>query len=161
MIACYEQVTYIQKILLPSYERNEQQFVMCHVLIYDGQNSEFDVKEMATPQQRRPMSFTVKLNEWWCDCGEFQALRLPCAHVMAVYSYSHLDFTMFVSPVYTLHNIFKAYEIQFHPAQNQDYWSPYTGPYFIPNLDLRWSESERPVTTQIHNEMDEPIPNRP
>jgi len=68
---------------------------MYHVQRYDRQNSEFDVKEMATPQRHRPMSFIVKLNEWWCDCGEFQALRLPCAHVMVVCSYSHLDFTMF------------------------------------------------------------------
>jgi len=91
--------------------KNEQQFVMCHVQRYVRQNSEFDVKEMTTPQRRRPMSFTTKLNEWWCDCGEFQALRLPCTHVMVVCSYSHLDFTMFVASAYTLHNIFKAYEI--------------------------------------------------
>jgi len=115
---------------------------------------------MVTPQRRRPMSFTVKLNEWWCDCGEFQALMLPCAHVMAVCSYSHLNFSMFVAPVYTLHNIFKAYETQFHPIQNQDYWSPYTGPNLIPNPDLRRSESGRLVTTRIHNQMDEPISNR-
>jgi len=82
--------------------KNEQQSVMCHVQRYDRQNSEFDVKEMATPQRCRPMSFTVKLNEWWCDYGEFQALRLPCAHVIAVCSYSHLDFKMFVAPMYTL-----------------------------------------------------------
>jgi len=65
-------------------QKNEQQSVMFHVERYDRQNSEFDVKKMATPQRCRPMSFTVKLNEWWCDYGEFQALRLPCALVMAV-----------------------------------------------------------------------------
>jgi len=31
------------------------------------------------------------------------------------------------SPLYSRINILKAYEIQFHPVQNQDYWSPYTG----------------------------------
>jgi len=41
------------------------------------------------------MSYRVKLNEWWCDCGEFQALRLPCPHVIVfvhilIYNWSHL-----------------------------------------------------------------------
>ncbi|RDX97474.1 hypothetical protein CR513_19753, partial [Mucuna pruriens] len=27
------------------------------------------------------MTYTVKLKEWWCDYGEFQALRLLCYHV--------------------------------------------------------------------------------
>jgi len=64
---------------------------------------------------------------------------------------------MFVTLVYTVHNIFKAYEIQFHPIENQDCWSPYTGPNLIPKPDLRRSKFGRPVTTRIHNEMDEPI----
>jgi len=47
------------------------------------------------------MSFTYKLNECWCDNGEFQAPRLPYAHVITICSYCHLDLTTFVSPVYT------------------------------------------------------------
>jgi len=55
-----------------------------------------------------------------CECGEFQAPRLPRAH-MTVCSYSYLNFSLFVVPVYTLYNILKAYEIQFHRVQNQNY----------------------------------------
>jgi len=52
---------------------------------YDRQNSEFEVQEIPTPQLcRRPMSYKVKLNEWWCDCRQFQALKLPCLHVIVV-----------------------------------------------------------------------------
>ena len=55
--------------------KNEQQLAMCHVQSYNRQNSEFDVQELSTAQLRRlPMSYTVRLNDWWCDCGEFQAL---------------------------------------------------------------------------------------
>ena len=63
---------------------------------------------------RLPMSSTVKLNDWWCDCGHFQTLRLPCHHVIDVCSFSHVDLTSYIHPVYSLHNINKTYEIQFH-----------------------------------------------
>jgi len=99
--------------------KNEQQSSMYIVQRYDRPNSEFDVQEIPTPQLRhRPMSYRVKLNEWWCDCREFQALNLPCPHVIAICSFCHLQLGTFVSPVYSLNNISKAYEIQFHPVQN-------------------------------------------
>jgi len=97
LTTCYEQVIYPEDITV-ILRKNEQQSIMCHVERYDRQSSKFDVKEMATSQRCRPMSFTVKLNERWCDCGEFQALRLPCAHVMAVYSYSYLNHSMCCCP---------------------------------------------------------------
>jgi len=79
------------------------------------------------------MSYKVKLNEYWCDCRQFQALKLPWPHVIVVCWFSHLQLTTFVSPVYNLNNILKAYEIQFNPVQNQENWSPYTGLNMIPD----------------------------
>jgi len=67
-----------------SLRKNQQQSVMCHIHKFNQENTEFDVQEVTSLHlRRRPMSFKVKLNEWWCDCGEFQALRLPCPHVIA------------------------------------------------------------------------------
>ena len=126
------------------------------------QNSEFDVQEIPTPQLHcRPMSYRVKLNEWWCDCGEFQVLKLPCPHVIVVCSFCHLQLGTFVSLVYSLNNIFKTYEIQFHLVHNHDYWSPYTGPNMIPDPHMRRSKFGRPTTNCIYNEMDDPTFNRP
>jgi len=116
------------KDIIAQLHKNEQQSAMCIVQCYDRQNSEFEVQEIPTPQlRRRPMSYKVKLNKWWCDCRQFQALKLPCPHVITVCSFSHLQLVIFVSPLYSRINILKAYEIQFHPVQNQNYWSPYTG----------------------------------
>jgi len=56
----------------------------------------------------------------------------------------------FIDPVYSLDYINKAYQVQFHPLRNEDYWSTYTGPNFI--LDPQ---------TRIHNEMDQPITDKP
>jgi len=48
---------------------------MCQVRRYSRENNEFEVQEMFSPHDHRlPMSFTVRLNDWWCDCGHFQAL---------------------------------------------------------------------------------------
>ena len=142
--------------------KNEQQSAMYIVQRCDRQNSEFEVQEIPTPQLfRRPMSYKVKLNEWWCDCGQFQALKFPCPHVIVVCSFSHLQLATFIFLVYSLRNILKAHEIQFHPVQNQDYWSPYTGPNMIPDPQMRKGKARRPTTNRIHNDMDDPIPNRP
>ena len=144
------------------FRKNQQDSTMCFVERFNAENSEFDVQELATPQHgRRPQSYTVRLNDWWCDCGHFQALRLPCRHVIVVCSSCHLQMTTFIDPVYNLHTIRKAYQVEFHPVRNEDYWSTYTGPNFIPDPHMRRKNSGRPITTRLHNEMDQPIQNKP
>ncbi|XP_047179213.1 uncharacterized protein LOC124846045 [Vigna umbellata] len=143
--------------------KNQQQSAYCHVHRYNLENSEFDVQEISTPHHYRPvpLSYKVSLNEWWCDCGHFQATRLPCHHVIAVCAFSHIPLTQVIDPVYSLHNIFKAYQVQFHPIQNEDYWSLYTGPNFIPDPKMRRKASGRPSTNRLHNEMDQSNPDKP
>jgi len=137
-------------------QKNQQASAFCHVERYNRKNSEFDVQEITTAQlYGRPMSYIVKLNEWWCDCGGFQAFWLPCPHVIVVCSMCHLQLLTYVDPVYTLHNIFKAYELQFHAVRNEDYWSAYMVPNFIPDPHMRRTKSEIPTKSRIHNEMDE------
>jgi len=68
-----------------------------------------------------------------CDCGHFQASRLPCPHVMVVCSFGHMPLSNFIDPVYSLDYINKAYQVQFHPLRNEDYWSTYTCPNFNPD----------------------------
>jgi len=50
-----------------------------------------DVEDMLTTKlQRYPMTYIVRLNEWWCDIGEFQAIRVPCPHLIVVCSFGHI-----------------------------------------------------------------------
>ena len=109
---------------------------------------------------RRAMVCTVKLNEQWCDCGAFQAFRIPCSHVIAACAYCSMDFGMFVDPVYRLEYIQKAYKHEFHPLGNEEYWPSYLGPNCMPNPKLRRDETGRPKTSRIHNEMDTSAPPR-
>ena len=85
----------------------------------------------------------------------------PCRHVIVVCSSCHLQMTTFIDPVYNLHTIRITYQVEFHPVRNEDYWSTYTKPNFIPDPHMRRKNSGRLITTRLHNEMDQPIQNKP
>jgi len=141
--------------------KNQQQARMYQVHQYSRENNEFQVQETFSPHDHNlPISFTVKLNDWWCDCGHFQVVRLPCHHVIVVCSFSYINLTTYIHPVYSLYNISKAYEIQFHPVQNKDYWFTYPRPNFILDPNMRRRVPGRPPITRIHNEMDKPNLNK-
>ncbi|KAH1210809.1 hypothetical protein GmHk_15G045029 [Glycine max] len=134
--------------------QENQHIVTSHyVQMYARETREFEVQEIAnTWLGRRAMTCTVKLNEWSCDCGQFQALRIPYSHATATCAFYNLSYDDFVDPIYKLKNIFKVYQHHFHSLGN---------PYFMSDPSKRPQTSGRSVTTRIHNEMDEPIPNRP
>ena len=79
------------------------------------------------------MTCTVKLNEWSCDCGQFQALRIPYSHATATCAFYNLSYDDFVDPVYKLKNIFKVYQHHFHSLGSEDTWPKYLGPHFMPD----------------------------
>jgi len=72
-------------------ERNEQCSTMCHVYCYNWENFEFNVQKKATLYLGQgPMLYIIKLNDWWCDYKEFQALQLPYPHVITICPSCHL-----------------------------------------------------------------------
>ncbi|KAF1883902.1 hypothetical protein Lal_00038396 [Lupinus albus] len=95
---------------------------------------------------RHSKVYTVRLNQYWCECGEFQSLRLSCSHVIATCSSLNLDYRQFISPIYRLDNLLKLYG---------QYWPHYSGPMFILNILMRRNRTRRPKTSRIHNEMDD------
>ncbi|KAF1866232.1 hypothetical protein Lal_00024231 [Lupinus albus] len=61
---------------------------------------------------RRSRVYTVILMQSWCDCGEFQSLRLPCSHAIATCASLNLDYEQFISSVYGH---------EFQPIGNEEY----------------------------------------
>ncbi|XP_019423103.1 PREDICTED: uncharacterized protein LOC109360782 [Lupinus angustifolius] len=114
-----------------------------------------EVEVVSRSAGRQVRLYTVKLAENWCDCGEFQSLRLPCSHAIATCASLNLDCSQFISTIYRLDNLQKVYGYEFQPLGNEEYWPPYSGPTFIPNPVMRRKRSGRPKTSRIHNEMDE------
>jgi len=90
----------------------------------------------------------------------FKLSGLPCQHVIVVCYFSHLELTTYIHPIYSLNTINKAYELQFHLVKNKDYWSTYTEPNFIQDPHTCHKAPGRPTTNRIHNEMDQPDPNK-
>jgi len=78
--------------------------------MYVRETGEFDVQEIANMQFGRwAMTCIVILNEWLCDCGQFQALWIHCSHAIIACVSCNLNYDDFVNPVYKLENIFKVY----------------------------------------------------
>lgn len=60
---------------------------------FDREGFTFSVCETINYRDKRSMK-TFKA--WWCDCGEFQVLHMPCSHVIATYSTFHHDYRVLI-----------------------------------------------------------------
>ncbi|XP_019427236.1 PREDICTED: uncharacterized protein LOC109335557 [Lupinus angustifolius] len=118
-------------------KENQRQSTCQLVRSFSRETGVAEVEVASRSAARHSRVYTVKLAENWCDCGEFQSLRLPCSHAIATCSTLNLDCGQFISPIYRLDNILKVYGIHFQPIGNEDYWSPYSGLSFIPNPVMR------------------------
>ncbi|KAL5161713.1 hypothetical protein HKD37_07G018958 [Glycine soja] len=82
-----------------------------------------------------------------CDCGQFQALRLPCSYTIAACAFCNLNYDDFIDPVYKLEYIFKVYQHQFHSLGSEDTLPQYLGPHFMSDPSKRRQILGRPTTT--------------
>jgi len=84
---------------------------------------------MVNPREVCPAGkFVVILNERWCNCGNFQKIHLPSSHVIAACKHAYHDFSMFISPHYTLDVVMKVYDNLFCELRHEEHWPPYQGP---------------------------------
>ncbi|KAF7821324.1 uncharacterized protein G2W53_026779 [Senna tora] len=126
----------------------------CEIKLQNLQDMEFGVQEPYNRQTRQGGRLCiVLLQQSYCDCGEFQSLRFPCAHVLAVCSYLNHEHELYVDPIYRLHNIVAAYNYPFHPIAWEEYWLEVPGQRLRPN-PAALHHPGRPRSTRIHNEMD-------
>ncbi|KAF1891500.1 hypothetical protein Lal_00012389 [Lupinus albus] len=114
-----------------------------------------EVEVAARDGSQHSKVYRVRLMQNWCDCGEFQSLRLPCSHTIATCASLNLDYGQFISPIYRLDNLLKVYGNEFQPIGSEEYWPHYSGPTFIPNPLMRRNRTGRPKTTRTHNEMED------
>ncbi|CAJ2632602.1 unnamed protein product [Trifolium pratense] len=123
---------------------------------FDRQNYTFIVEETEDPHEGRPMDiFKVELKEKMCDCGKFQALHLPCSHVIAACSHANLSYEPFIDDVYKAATVFAVYDRPFPAVRNQGLWPDYLGDVVCPRLDMKRTKRGRPKNSRIRTEMDE------
>ncbi|KAL4347549.1 hypothetical protein GQ457_17G024230 [Hibiscus cannabinus] len=129
-----------------------------YVLPMSRSDTVFRVTKIPRPLQGYdPTSYRVNLEEKWCDCGYFQALKSPCQHAIAACNNCRRDYKSLVDPVYFLHSVCKIYEMEFPAIGSETEWhSNQTWPTILPDPQVRRDKSGRPNSTRIHNAMDMP-----
>ena len=125
------------------------------VSIFYYNNNTFSVKETINHGEGKPLGrYKVNLMEGWCDCGKFQAYRVPCSHVIAACSVVCQDAFLLLSDVYKVANLFGVYSTSFPVLPYDEYWPTYEGDQIFHNPVMRRNKKGRPVSTRITTEMD-------
>ncbi|CAK8574982.1 unnamed protein product [Lathyrus sativus] len=125
------------------------------VRIFDYRNNVFSVQETMDHGEGKPMGhYKVDLLNGWCDCGKFQAFRVPCSHVIAACSNVRHDAYTLLSDVYRVTNLFGVYSASFPVMPCDEYWPVYEGDQICHNPRMRRNKKGRPVSTRITTEMD-------
>jgi hypothetical protein len=122
---------------------------------FDRQRYTFSVRETINYREGRPMgTFKVDLQAGWCDCGKFQALHLPCSHVIAACSSFRHDYRTLIPAVFTNESVYAIYNTRFEVVQDKSYWPPHEGPKLCHDPTMRRLKKGRPNSTRILTEMD-------
>ena len=137
-----------------AFNKNQAKASECEVIILNVEETRFQVQEPYNRSRREfGRKFRLSLNERRCDCGEFQALRYPCCHVLAACEFASLDALQYIDPIYMLDSIITTYSYPFYVMGDVDFWPTVEGPKMVPKEDLL-RPAGRPKSTRIHNEMD-------
>ncbi|XP_010430549.1 PREDICTED: uncharacterized protein LOC104714788 [Camelina sativa] len=73
----------------------------------------------------------VRLSECTCTCGEFQSVKLPCLHALAVCEKLKINPLQYVDDCYTLERLHKTYAATFYHVPEVSAWPEASG---VPTL---------------------------
>ncbi|PPS16953.1 hypothetical protein GOBAR_AA03616 [Gossypium barbadense] len=108
----------------------------------------------ADPRTSVPVLITnIRSQLRTCDCGKFDALRYPCAHVIATCQNLRLDPMSYVDEVYKLETMYNVWRHVFPPVPNEPNWPPVSLTLFklLPDRELRRKPKGRPCSTRIRD----------
>ncbi|MFQ6624111.1 hypothetical protein Gotur_004321, partial [Gossypium turneri] len=128
-----------------------------HTVCHDRDNLWFRVTEFDRQHQGvAGGQYRVHLRNMTCDCRKFDALRYPCAHVIAACQKLRLDPMSYVDKVYKLENMYNVWRHVFPPVSDTRKWPPVSlAPFkLLPDRELRRKPKGRPCSTRIRNNMD-------
>ncbi|PPR87773.1 hypothetical protein GOBAR_AA32927 [Gossypium barbadense] len=126
---------YVEKIR-NAMKDNTQRARLMNVELYSRNLETFRVTKYINRQSGiPPRSYGVDLRNRQCECGMFQVLRYPCAHVVAACAIYSLNVKQYIDDVYTLELQSSAFEM-------------------LPDRSLCRRVKGRPTITRIRNDMD-------
>ncbi|CAK8575841.1 unnamed protein product [Lathyrus sativus] len=125
------------------------------VRVFDRHRQTFSAQETMDHNEGRPnLSYAIRLNRCWCDCGNYQAFLVPCSHVIAACAHARQDAYGYLSDVYKAINVMNVYNEGFTVLPMEDYWPPYQGDIVWHNDDMRRKKKGRLNSKRIRTEMD-------
>ncbi|MFQ6665322.1 hypothetical protein Gotur_032091 [Gossypium turneri] len=128
-----------------------------HIVCHDRDNLWFRVTEFDRPHQGVVGGqYHVHLQNRTWDYGMFDALRYPCAHVIAACQNLRLDPMSYVDEVYKLENMYNVWRHVFLPVPDELKWPLVSlAPFkLLPDRELRRKPKGRPCSTRIRKNMD-------
>uniref|UniRef100_A0A803QJI4 SWIM-type domain-containing protein n=1 Tax=Cannabis sativa TaxID=3483 RepID=A0A803QJI4_CANSA len=82
-------------------------------------------------------SCTVRLNEGYCICGQWQARGIPCLHAAACINTTRADISDYCSPYFTTEMWKKSFEGIMHPIPDESIWPEFNDEKLLPPLVRR------------------------
>ncbi|KAH1038222.1 hypothetical protein J1N35_039965 [Gossypium stocksii] len=96
-----------------------------HTVCHDHNNVWFHVTEFDRPNQGITSGqYRVHLRNRTCDCGTFDALRYPCAHVITACQNLRLDLISYVDEVYKLEYMYNMWKHVLPLVPDEPKWPP-------------------------------------
>ncbi|KAK5819784.1 hypothetical protein PVK06_024807 [Gossypium arboreum] len=143
--------------VLQEINKTKAQANIMHIVCHDRDNLWFRVTEFDKPHQGiTGGQYRVHLRNRTCDCGRFDTLRYPCAHVIVACQNLRLDPMSYVDDVYKLEYMYNMWRHIFPLVPNERKWpSVLLAPFkLLPDRELRRKPKGRPCSTRICNNMD-------
>ncbi|PPS17243.1 hypothetical protein GOBAR_AA03334 [Gossypium barbadense] len=127
-----------------------------HTTCHDRDNLWFHVTEFDRPHKGIiGGQYRVHFRNRTCDCGRFDALRYPCAHIITACQSLRLDPMSYVDEVYKLETTYNVWRHVFLPVSNERKWplaslAPFK---LLPDRELRRKPKGRPCSTRILDQL--------
>ncbi|XP_016747037.1 uncharacterized protein [Gossypium hirsutum] len=146
---------YVEKIR-DAMKDNTQRAKLMNVELYSRNLETFRVTVYISRRLGiSPRSYGVDLRNRWCECGMFQALRYPCAHVVAACATYSLNVEQYIDDVCTLERTLRIWGNEFPVLRDISTWEVQS-PIFemLPDRPLRTRVKGRLTITRIRKDID-------
>ncbi|XP_074352751.1 uncharacterized protein LOC141691899 [Apium graveolens] len=125
------------------------------VKVYDRNSWLFEVVTRKV-DQKGGNKHTVRIPEYLCSCGKWQAYRIPCSHVIACCAHLNLSHELLVDEIYRFENVSMVYNGVFEPipSKRDSRWpTGITFPTVIHDKDVE-KKKKRRKSTSYQNAID-------
>ncbi|KAK5824082.1 hypothetical protein PVK06_018845 [Gossypium arboreum] len=146
---------YVEKIR-DAMKDNTQRARLMNVELYSRNLKTFRVTEYISRRSGiPPRSYGVDLRNRRCECGMFQVLRYPCAHVVAACVTYSFNVEQYIDDVYTLERTLCIWGNEFPVLRDISTWEVQSPAFeMLPDRSLRRRVKGRPTIMRIRNDID-------